>query len=173
MKNPFDICVEISGQGKKLLDQMVGLDSEQAQELITEGWFTTLRKAMIDGTLPDIDQFRRFVSGRMRLVEVEKILECSRPFELSDFFDDEDAVWDYWCGRVDGSGVAGEPDIDERCRCLTSVNFAQLEYVNCLKNREKMITTGELKLERLKKLGHVRLGGIHFSAFSFAARSYK
>jgi hypothetical protein len=65
--NPFAIEVVVSGQGRKLFEQLSGLTAEQAQELLEGGYFTALRDAKRAGTLPALVQVRDFLMGRRTL----------------------------------------------------------------------------------------------------------
>ncbi|HBE90592.1 MAG TPA: hypothetical protein DDW41_05270 [Candidatus Andersenbacteria bacterium] len=68
--NPFSVDVVISGQAKKLFEQLSGLTTEQAQELLEGGYFTALRDAKRAGILPPIGQVRDFLMGRRTLAIV-------------------------------------------------------------------------------------------------------
>lgn len=130
--NPFS--VEVTGKLGKLIEQFSGLSDEQAQELLTGGYFPALREAKRQETLPSIDQFRRFVSGQCDLAQVERSLDCSQLFELK---------------KLLGKGWVAEEQ-NELALTLTRVDFAQARFETCLREGEDSIK-GEEKRRRLKE----------------------
>jgi len=145
--NPFS--AEVTGKLGKLSEQLSGLSEEQAQELLASGYFPALREAKVRGTLLGIDQFRQFVSGQYDLVQIKRTLDCSFLFNPEEFL-------------AEGWDVVEQ---DERALALAQMDFAQVQFVTCLKEKETSIE-GKGKLRRLKEeqLSLIRHGGNQFLA---------
>lgn len=159
MKDPFEIEVTIGGQLRKLCEQLQGLTEDQAQELLG-GFFSALRDAKKDGTVPNIDDFRLFLSGKMELIEADKTLICaSPPVDLSASIGHG---WKQWHGDIAGEGIDGQPDAEIR-RLPKNINFAQVCYIpwGTINNHG---ISGDCVLTRLKDTTYVRLGTEHFAA---------
>ncbi len=65
--------------------------------------------------------------------------------------------WQIWKGPVNGSGLFGKYDQDDRSNVLVEVDFNKVRFSSCLKIGETSIS-GEEKLKRLKENGHILLG---------------
>ncbi|MDO8558194.1 MAG: hypothetical protein Q7S09_03325 [bacterium] len=66
------------------------------------------------------------------------------------------AGWTIWKGPADGDGLSGANDEDERSCALTEADLSKILFADALKGKE-MFITGEERVKRLKKAGHVRL----------------
>lgn len=71
--------------------------------------------------------------------------------------------WSVWRGPADGNGLEGEEDIDKRSLAIFELGISKVLFETILKSKESSIT-GEKKLQRIKKAGHVRLGANVFLA---------
>ena len=69
--------------------------------------------------------------------------------------------WSVWRGPADGKGLGGKEDRDVREDVITEVNWHKVLYETMLKDGDTSIT-GEEKLNRLKEMGNIRLGGRAF-----------
>jgi len=69
--------------------------------------------------------------------------------------------WRIWRGSANGDGLTGEKDTDPRSQDIAEIEIARILFETCLREGENSIT-GEEKLSRLKKAGHIRLGGNTF-----------
>lgn len=65
--------------------------------------------------------------------------------------------WEYWKGPLDGNGLEGEPMGDNASAVLQEVDFAQSDFLTCLKKGETSIK-GTEKYPRLKKSGRTLYG---------------
>lgn len=72
--------------------------------------------------------------------------------------------WRIWRGPADGDGLTGEKDTDPRSQDTAEIEIARILFETCLREGENSIP-GEEKLSRLKKAGHIRLGGNAFLGF--------
>lgn len=72
--------------------------------------------------------------------------------------------WRIWRGPADGDGLTGEKDTDPRSQDIAEIEIARILFETCLREGENSIA-GEEKLSRLKKAGHIRLGGNTFLGF--------
>ncbi len=131
--NPFSIDVTVSGQGKKLFEQLEGLSTQEAQELLEGGYFTALREAKTAGRLPPPTPFRLFLSGDYKLVRTNLVLNCSKQFDPVAFL---------------GEGWK-ELERDERAYNLTQVDYSKCQFLTCIKEGDGPIK-GEEELRRLK-----------------------
>ena len=64
--------------------------------------------------------------------------------------------WSIWRGQVDGDGLTGDEDQDERSLALTEVDLSKIRIETCLHNRETRVG-GEEKFLRLKAAHYIRL----------------
>lgn len=64
--------------------------------------------------------------------------------------------WSFWRGPIDGNGLEGDMEQDERSLAITEVDLNKIHPVTTLKGKEKGIT-GEENLRRLKASGDIRL----------------
>ena len=80
-------------------------------------------------------------------------IDRSEPFDPVKFIGEG---WSVWRGPPDGSGLSGKEDQDERSLKLESIPARAIRLENMLKGGEKVINP-ETRLERLKKVGHIRL----------------
>ncbi|MCX6735508.1 MAG: hypothetical protein NTZ13_00275 [Candidatus Parcubacteria bacterium] len=62
--------------------------------------------------------------------------------------------WSIWKGPVDGDGLNGEEQQDQRSLALTEIDFDKISFETCLKSGETYIT-GEEKLKRHARAGHI------------------
>lgn len=100
--------------------------------------------------------------GLAEIKPVSRILDCSQPFDVAAFFKDQN--WSVWLGPINGNGKSGEPDHDPRALSLTTVDFAQVNFLTCLIDGQTSIK-GEDKLALLKQHASlIRLGGQQFQA---------
>lgn len=98
--------------------------------------------------------------GQKLQVIVNVILNCSARLDPAKFIRNG---YGFWRGPVDGDGLSGERDWDERSYALTQINFSQVAFLTCLKDREPFVS-GEEKYNRLKADGRIRLGANVFLA---------
>jgi len=155
---PFDVKVEITGQGSKLFQQLSGLTTEEAQELLSGGYFSALREAKMARTLPPGGQCKQFFSGKYKLVRIQHWLDCLKPFGPASIGD----AWNVWRGPADSDGLSGDPEQDDRHLTLTALDFVDARYG--ARDIDEEMITGEVLLERMRKEGHIHLGGLHYQA---------
>lgn len=113
----------------------------------------------------DTEALKQLLEVRRGLAErkpISCILDCSQPFNVTAFFNDQN--WSAWLGPINGDGKSGDPDFDPRTLTLTTVDFAQARFETCLKDSKNSIK-GEDKLLLLKQQTNlIRHGGQQFLA---------
>lgn len=148
-------------QGTKILAVFKDTPVEQVQAILASGFLADLR----DGNIAEVErnEFRRLLG--LNLLEQEKqntvlSIDRSTPFNPAEFIG---TGWTIWKGPVDGDGLSGEEDRDERSFALTEFDPATILLEICIRNRETRIT-GEERILRLKVAGRIRLdaGIFHF-----------
>lgn len=94
------------------------------------------------------------VLGNCGIITIDR----SRPFNPVEFLGEGLAIWK---GPVNGDGLSGEEDQDERSLALTEVNLADVKLVTMLNDGEDCVK-GEEQLKRLKASGQIRLDAKFF-----------
>ena len=107
--------------------------------------------------------FTDFLKNGCRLIDYKRIaIDCSQIFDRTKFAGED---WAVWRGPINGNGLSGEEDIDQRSLALPVIQVSKLILANCGKKDEKDITgTGEEMLRRLRieQPETIRLGGNAF-----------
>ena len=101
-------------------------------------------------------EFTRFLMNCGRVVSNEpSIISINRttPFNPAKFLGEG---WSIWKGPIDGDGLSGEEEQDNRSLALTELDLSNIRFEICLQKGENYIT-GEEKLKRLKKADFIRL----------------
>ena len=103
------------------------------------------------------NSFAAFIANKFRLVIGESRLIITKPFDPAEFVGKDYTTWK---GHIDGDGLSGDKDIDQRSLALTEIGLAKFIFETCLKKGEVSIS-GEEKLRRLKeeKPDFVRFAG--------------
>lgn len=87
--------------------------------------------------------------GRQTVISINR----STPFNPAQFIS---PGWSIWKGPANGDSLSGEEDQDQHSLALTKLDLSQIQLVTCLERGETS-TTGEERLNRLKKANHTRL----------------
>lgn len=100
-------------------------------------------------------QFEAFLKNGCRLIVGDpKIINIDRTKSFDLAFIGKD--WNIWKGPADGSGLEGEEEQDTCSMALLKVDLTKVRFETTLKSNETSVT-GEERLKRLKKVGHIRL----------------
>ena len=92
---------------------------------------------------------------KLTLEVVKMVLRCDASFDPASFIGSE---WTPWRGPVDGNGLEGAIEQDERSLALKEIDWTQVRFEHYLNDGEKTIK-GEEKLKRAIAAGHIRFGG--------------
>jgi len=117
-----------------------------------------LQDAIIRNAQEAGKQFELFLKNRARIVIGEIKYIRTKPFNPAEFIGKD---WRIWRGPIGGDGLTGEKDTDPRSQDIAEIEIARILFETCLREGENSIK-GEEKLSRLKKAGHIRLGGNTF-----------
>jgi hypothetical protein len=93
----------------------------------------------------------RVVIGELKVVPIDR----SKPFDPVKFKGLGES-WTIWCGPANEDGLKGEEEQDSHSLALTEIDLTKIRFETCLMGTEEKLK-GEAKLDRLKKLGHIRL----------------
>ena len=102
--------------------------------------------------------FAAFVENNFRVFVSDPKVIRTKFFDPARFIGKD---WTIWRGPADGDGLTGEEDIDPRSRDIAEFEVSRIFFETCLGEGENSIT-GEEKLFRQRKAGHIRLGGNAF-----------
>lgn len=123
-----------------------------------------LQSEVIDLTSEEFGRrFTNFLKNGARVIvgEPKAIkIDCSKPFDPVSFIGER---WSIWKGPIDGNGLQGDEEQDERSLALTELDITKIQFKTMLKDNEFFIK-GEEVLRRLKDTDYIRLGGNVFYA---------
>lgn len=92
-----------------------------------------------------------------RIIQIDR-LKAFNPAEFIGY-----PGFSIWRGSINGDGLSGEEEQDQRSLVLTEIDLARIRLVTCLRREENCIN-GERNLERLKLSGYIRLDAKVFQA---------
>ncbi len=96
------------------------------------------------------------LSGELGVILTpQHTLACTVPLIPTKFIDPK---WSFWRGSLEGDGLTGEIEQDERSLTLEEIDWTKVTFTHCLEGDEKAIS-GKEKLRRLKQTGRIRFGG--------------
>lgn len=88
-------------------------------------------------------------------------IDRDKPFDPAKFIG---SGWSIWRGPADGDGLSGDEDQDKRSLALTELDVTTIRLETMLKPGEKSLP-GDMRQQRLKEAGHVRLDAGIFQHF--------
>jgi hypothetical protein len=114
-----------------------------------------LQNAVIRNAAEAGKQFELFLKNRARMIVGDPKSVMTKPFNPTEFIG---KGWTTWKGSVDGDGLSGKQDVDQRSLVMVEIELVRFLFETCIEAGEKSIT-GEEKLRRLKeKLEFIRFG---------------
>ena len=152
-----DVASIVSGAGwvcdfvGKLVDGLVtkGHTAEEIHSLVTAKQRPAMEKI--------VEEVSRFLNGIGSILTIDRTTH----FDPVHFIG---KGWSIWRGQVDGDGLTGDEDQDERSLALTEVDLSKIRIETCLHNRETVVG-GEEKFLRLKAANYIRLDAKVFQTF--------
>lgn len=121
----------------------------------------SLQEKVIDLTPEEFGtRFTAFLKNGAQFIVAGAMAILTKTFSPSKFIGNG---WTIWKGPVDGDGLSGEEDKDERSLKISRLEATKIVFNNCLKEGETSVK-GEEKIRRLKneKPELIRLGGNAF-----------
>jgi len=100
------------------------------------------------------ERFAAFLKNNAKVIEGPSLIQIDRSQPFNPSFVGKD--WTIWKGPVDGNGLEGVEDQDERSLALTELDLTKVQFETTLKKGEDCVE-GEQKHKRLKEMGHIRL----------------
>ena len=117
--------------------------------------------------------FKKTLDSLKRFFRIDSILEVlpirggtihidrTLAFSLGEFMNEG---WKLWRGPINGDGLIGETDTDNRSLSITEINLSKIQLISCVDKVDVGPITGEDVLARLKGTKYIRLDVAVFRA---------